>query len=429
MFVQPTTKTEFDETIASYAPYPTDRIDENNLLVGDVVALWWFTQHPKFPDVYAPKYFRRIYAVDLPKELGKFIQDGYLVRQGERLIGTNRASALISEFEWIIKAHREGSQDLFYEKRRALASRDISRNLGNASIYQLPSHPDLASDFISLDIETTGTNYAYDDVIQVSATHVMNGLETENFTSFVDPGRSVPAHITTLTGIRQEDVDNAPKLNELADELMSFIGDRLVIGWNLKSFDLPFLNAKGIDLTANTILDVMMLARRRKHQGVNSQLTTVKHMLGVEALSHNALTDARATAVLYALLLSLPSVAAAATGGKMASTSPAVFNYTDTTPLFENLHFVFTGSFNDGQYTRKQMEYIVESHGGTHGKNLTAKTDYYVEGIQTAHNLTDGKTSASQRKFQALKQAGVNIYKLNGQDFDKLLRTSKEQFE
>ncbi|WP_204122463.1 exonuclease domain-containing protein [Lacticaseibacillus mingshuiensis] len=429
MFVQPTTKTDFDETIARYAPYPTDRIDENNLLVGDVVALWWFTQHPKFPDVYSPKYFRRIYAVDLPTELGKFIQDGYLVRQDERLIGTNRASALISEFEWIIKAHRAGSQDLFYEKRKALASRDISRNPGNASIYQLPSHPDLASDFISLDIETTGTNYAYDDVIQVSATHVMNGLETENFTSFIDPAQSVPAHITNLTGIRQEDVDNAPKLNELADELMSFIGDRLVIGWNLKGFDLPFLKAKGIDLTNNSILDVMLLARRRKHQGVNSQLTTVKHMLGVKALSHNALTDARATEVLYALLLSLPSVASAATGGKIASTNSTVFNYTDTTPLFENMRFVFTGTIDDGQYTRKQMEYIVKSHGGTVGPTLTEKTDYYVEGVQTAHNLTDGETSSKERKYLALQEAGVDIYKMNGQDFDKLLRTSKEQFE
>ena len=75
-------------------------------------------------------------------------------------------------------------------------------------------------EYVSVDVETTGLAPKQDKIIEIGAVRVRDGQIVESFTSFVNPGRILPAHITELTGILQEQVDEACLLytSDAADE-------------------------------------------------------------------------------------------------------------------------------------------------------------------------------------------------------------------
>jgi DNA polymerase III alpha subunit (gram-positive type) len=69
----------------------------------------------------------------------------------------------------------------------------------------------------------------------------------------------VPFEIQEMTGIYISEVmEKGSSLSEIQEELVKFIGDLPILGWNL-SFDLEFLKNNGIELP-NPTIDVMKLA-------------------------------------------------------------------------------------------------------------------------------------------------------------------------
>ena len=48
-------------------------------------------------------------------------------------------------------------------------------------------------DYVLYDLETTGTSSKYDEVIEISAVKVKNGVVTEEFSQLVNPGRPIPS--------------------------------------------------------------------------------------------------------------------------------------------------------------------------------------------------------------------------------------------
>ncbi len=76
-------------------------------------------------------------------------------------------------------------------------------------------------EYVSVDVETTGLAPKQDKIIEIGAVRVRDGQIVESFTSFVNPGRILPAHITELTGILQEQVDEAETMESV---LPAFLG-------------------------------------------------------------------------------------------------------------------------------------------------------------------------------------------------------------
>lgn len=100
--------------------------------------------------------------------------------------------------------------------------------------------------FISLDVESTGLNTTKDSIIQFSAVLYKNGKQEKSFDRFVNPsnGNKISLFTTDLTGIKQEDVDNAKTFAEVWDEFVSdFYNDEQLVGQNLK-FDLNIIIAE-----------------------------------------------------------------------------------------------------------------------------------------------------------------------------------------
>src|SRR5512142_802626 len=93
---------------------------------------------------------------------------------------------------------------------------------------------------VALDIETTGLDPHSDSIIEIGAVRFNGARVEDEWTTLVNPGRSIPPFITQLTGINNEMVRNAPPLKAIIHELADFVGESPVLGHNVR-FDLAFL--------------------------------------------------------------------------------------------------------------------------------------------------------------------------------------------
>src|SRR5690606_16376529 len=101
----------------------------------------------------------------------------------------------------------------------------------------------LPTDFVVIDIETTGLRPLRQRIIEVAAIRYRGGRRQDVFSTLVNPERPVPAYIRKLTGIDETALAGAPEFRRVADELTAFLGDDLLIGYNVE-FDIAFLNAE-----------------------------------------------------------------------------------------------------------------------------------------------------------------------------------------
>lgn len=169
-----------------------------------------------------------------------------------------------------------------------------------------PSQPTM----VALDVETTGFSSRQGDrIVSIALIEVIGTAEIgERLEVFVDPGRDIPAAATAVHGIRTEDVrGKALTFAEAAPQVVEFIGQRQIIGYNL-GFDLGFLDAEftiaGIrpppGLTAAG-LDAMVLVQAIR--GVRRmKLWDACSLVGAELgdlRAHSAIDDALATARLF----------------------------------------------------------------------------------------------------------------------------------
>ena len=93
--------------------------------------------------------------------------------------------------------------------------------------------------YVSIDLETTGLNPKRDRIIEIGAIRVEQGQIVEEFSTFVDPGRKLEERITELTGIRDEDLADAPQLDEVFPQLLEFMGELPLLGHRIL-FDYSF---------------------------------------------------------------------------------------------------------------------------------------------------------------------------------------------
>ena len=80
-----------------------------------------------------------------------------------------------------------------------------------------------------------------DRIIQISyiKVYVDGKEERENF--FINPGKPIPAIVTELTGISDEDVADAPTFKQKAKELADKFAGCDFAGFNSNRFDVPML--------------------------------------------------------------------------------------------------------------------------------------------------------------------------------------------
>jgi DNA polymerase-3 subunit epsilon len=164
--------------------------------------------------------------------------------------------------------------------------------------------------FVVVDLETTGLSPRTSRICEIGAQRV-RALELEDaFETLVDPRVRLPPAVTSLTGIRQETLRGAPRVELAIRRLLAFTGDAALVAHNAR-FDLAFLDREVELLTgrriASPVVDTVWLARRLLGERTRRVgLASLAHFFGVATEPcHRALPDARATAEILVVLVGL----------------------------------------------------------------------------------------------------------------------------
>src|SRR5579859_5875259 len=152
---------------------------------------------------------------------------------------------------------------------------------------------------VALDLETTGLNPATDTIIEIGAVRAQDGQIIDTYRELINPERPIPPRVTAITGIRAEDVANALRLPEVLPALKRFVGDAPIVGHNI-NFDLDFLRHNGLPFS-NPVIDTYELASALLPTAPRYNLNALMQLLNltVEGDYHSALTDSKATIMVY----------------------------------------------------------------------------------------------------------------------------------
>jgi len=149
---------------------------------------------------------------------------------------------------------------------------------------------------VLLDVETTGADPRRDRVTEIGLLLVDDGEVVEEWCSLVNPGRTIPPGIQTLTGITEAMVESAPRFEEVAMDLAARLNGRLLVAHNAR-FDYAFLRNEfrraslpyRSDMLCTVRLSRALFPEHPKH---NLDALIERFALSCET-RHRALDDAR----------------------------------------------------------------------------------------------------------------------------------------
>ena len=172
--------------------------------------------------------------------------------------------------------------------------------------------------FVIFDTETTGLNFARDEIIEFSAvvlekqgTQVVVSEEYDNLVT-LSPGNTVPEKITQLTGISTLDIQQRgiPKAQVCTDIARMVSGNTLLLAYNAH-FDLSFLfylllrNGDPTILKGKDKLDLLTVYKDRRpfpHKLCNA--IEAYKLSGKVVNSHRAIDDVLATVAVMEAMVS-----------------------------------------------------------------------------------------------------------------------------
>lgn len=164
--------------------------------------------------------------------------------------------------------------------------------------------------FVVFDLETTGL---YPEkgarICEIGAAKYQEGKEVDRYQTFVNPQMSMPPEASAVNGIYDFDLVGAPKLSEVIDDFLYFIGNGPLFGYKI-SFDLGFMNNELSSLKrkelSNKAFDVLFMARHCLKELKRYSLVDVATYFDIDkGVSHRAYDDAKTTALVFKALCPL----------------------------------------------------------------------------------------------------------------------------
>ena len=162
-------------------------------------------------------------------------------------------------------------------------------------------------EFVVFDIETTGFNSHFNKIIEIGAVKIKAGRIIDRYSQLINPGISIPYHITEITSITNEQVANQPKIDEVIGKFVDFIGDAVLVAHNAP-FDMGFIKRDikeylNIDLE-NSVIDTLQMARDLFPDFKKYGLGDLNKSLGLALEKHHrAVDDSQATANMFIIFL------------------------------------------------------------------------------------------------------------------------------
>ncbi len=149
------------------------------------------------------------------------------------------------------------------------------------------------------DLETTGLSITTDRIVEIAIIRVEADGSEHEFIRRVNPQMPIPAEVSAIHGIFDADIADAPTFAEIAEEVVDFIGESDLAGYNSNKFDIPVLAEElmragsDFDVASRRFVDVQNIFHKMEQRTLAAafQFYCEKPMEN----AHNALYDARVT--------------------------------------------------------------------------------------------------------------------------------------
>ena len=158
----------------------------------------------------------------------------------------------------------------------------------------------LTRPLVFFDLETTGVNVATDRIVEISLVKQFPNGDKESKTWRVNPGMPIPKEASDVHHITDEDVANMPPFKDLAPEVLAFIDDCDLAGYNSNHFDVPVLQEEllraGLDVDLKKdhhFVDAFVIFQKHTPRNLTA---AYKHYCGKDLEgAHGANADTEAT--------------------------------------------------------------------------------------------------------------------------------------
>ena len=127
------------------------------------------------------------------------------------------------------------------------------------------------------DLETTGTRYYADRIVEFSVLKIQPDGTEEYKSRRVNPEMPIPIEATNVHGITNVDLEGEPTFRQLAKGVCEFLDGCDLSGFNILDFDLPLLENElkrvGIEFSRNDrqIIDTMVIYHKKVPNDPNAK--------------------------------------------------------------------------------------------------------------------------------------------------------------
>ena len=169
-------------------------------------------------------------------------------------------------------------------------------------------------EFVSFDLETTGTLSHMDHIVEIGAVRFANGQAKETYQQLVSIEMPIPEQASAVNGITDDMLKGQPSIDEVLPAFSEFCAESLLVAHNAP-FDFQFL-LRAIEehrapVPRGLVLDTCQLARKSFPGLANYKLSTLCSYLKIaENGFHRAEADARHCGHLFIHILNKNSFSA-----------------------------------------------------------------------------------------------------------------------
>ncbi len=149
------------------------------------------------------------------------------------------------------------------------------------------------------DLETTGITISKDRIVELSILKIMPNGTQDLHTMRINPGIPIPAEVSLIHGIYDEDVKDAPLFKDIAKNLAKILEGCDLSGFNIIRFDVPLLTEEflrcGVDFNVSKrkLIDVQKIFHLMEKRNLSAayKFYCNKKLIG----AHGAEADTLAT--------------------------------------------------------------------------------------------------------------------------------------
>ncbi|MCQ2452809.1 MAG: hypothetical protein MJ075_06725 [Oscillospiraceae bacterium] len=252
-----------------------------------------------------------------------------------------------------------------------------------------------------LDLETTGVFINSAKIIEISALKVRNNEVVSEYSTLVNPKCPIPKAASAINHITDNMVADAPFLDDVIDDFLTFVGEDIIVGYNSAGFDMNIIYDCVMSLRnkpfSNDYVDVLHAVKRTLPHLENSKLETVSKYYDLDTSGgHRASKDCYLTKACYDTLFREFGNTAFMKRNYYSEYQGKGFQYSPETIALQELNNLLASMLCDGSITMDEVDslrYWVEEHRELSGNFPFDKAFNSLDKV-----LADGRVTSCELK-------------------------------